>query len=103
MLDVFITSRVRCRIVILYAQYPDLRLHVRGVAKLIKEDPGNIQRELKRLERAGFLKAEKQGNAKMYSTNKEFPIFNELQSIVIKSRQAQKSRKQAVSDDQSTI
>ena len=45
MLDVFITSRVRRKIVVVYAKYPDFRTHVRGLAKLIKEDPGNIQRE----------------------------------------------------------
>ena len=51
MLDVFITSRVRRKIVVVYAKYPDFRTHVRGLAKLIKEDPGNIQRELKKLEK----------------------------------------------------
>lgn len=93
MLDVFITSRVRRKIVVVYAKYPDFKTHVRGLAKLIKEDPGNIQRELKRLEKVGFLYAEKQGNTKIYSTNKHFAIFKELQSIVLKSQQAQQKRK----------
>ncbi|OGL33545.1 ArsR family transcriptional regulator [Candidatus Saccharibacteria bacterium RIFCSPHIGHO2_12_FULL_42_8] len=92
MLDVFITSRVRRKIIVVYAKYPDFRTHVRGLAKLIKEDPGNIQRELKRLEKVGFLTAEKQGNTKIYSTNKGFAIFKELQNIVIKSQQAQTAR-----------
>ena len=87
MLDVFITSRVRRKIVVVYAKYPDFHTHVRGLAKLIKEDPGNIQRELKKLEKVGFLKSEKQGNARTYMTNKKFPIFKELQGIVIKSQQ----------------
>lgn len=87
MLDVFITSRVRRKIIVVYAKYPDFHTHVRGLAKLIKEDPGNIQRELKRLEKVGFLTSEKQGNTKIYSTNKQFPIFKELQQIVIKSQQ----------------
>ena len=51
MLDVFITSRVRRKIIVVYAKYPDFKTHVRGLAKLIKEDAGNIQRELKRLEK----------------------------------------------------
>jgi len=51
MLDVFITSRVRRKIIVIYAKYPDFKTHVRGLAKLIKEDAGNIQRELKRLEK----------------------------------------------------
>ena len=99
MLDVFTTSRVRRKIIVVYAKYPDFRTHVRGLAKLIKEDPGNIQRELKRLEKAGFLLSEKQGNTKIYSTNKHFAIFKELQSIVIKSQQAQASKKRANSQD----
>jgi len=99
MLDVFITSRVRRKIIVVYAKYPDFRTHVRGLAKLIKEDPGNIQRELKRLEKAGFLLSEKQGNTKIYSTNKHFAIFKELQSIVIKSQQAQANKKRASSQD----
>jgi DNA-binding MarR family transcriptional regulator len=83
MLDTFITSRVRRKIIVVYAKYPDFKTHVRGLAKLIKEDAGNIQRELKRLEKIGFLISERQGNTKIYYTNKHFPIFKELQSIVL--------------------
>lgn len=93
MLDIFITSRVRRKIIVIYAKYPDFKTHVRGLAKLIKEDAGNIQRELRRLEKAGFLISEKQGNTKVYRTNRQFPIFKELQSIVLKSqRSVQKKR-----------
>ena len=46
MLDVFITSRVRRKIVVVYAKYPDFHTHVRGLAKRIKEDPGNNQRSV---------------------------------------------------------
>ena len=81
MLDVFITSRVRRKIVVVYAKYPDFRTHVRGLAKLIKEDPGNIQRELKRLEKVGFLTSEKQGNVKMYSTNKHFQFLKNFKVL----------------------
>jgi len=87
MLDVFITSRVRRKIIVVYAKFPDFKTHVRGLAKLIKEDAGNIQRELKRLEKVGFLVSEKQGNTKIYSTNKSFPIFKELQGIVLKANE----------------
>ncbi|RWZ79829.1 MAG: ArsR family transcriptional regulator [Candidatus Chaera renei] len=98
MLDVFITSRVRRKILVVYAKYPDFKTHVRGLAKLIKEDPGNIQRELKRLEKVGFLVSERQGNTKIYSTNKHFAIFKELQSIVIKSQQHQQKAKRPVAE-----
>ena len=66
------------------------------LAKLIKEDAGNIQRELKKLEKAGFLISEKQGNTKVYYTNKHFLIFKELQSIVLKSQRAAQKRQQSL-------
>ncbi len=90
MLDILITSRVRRKIIIVYAKYPDFKTHVRGLAKLIKEDPGNIQRELRKLERAGFLLSEKKSNTKIYYTNRHYPLFKELQSIVLKSQKLRK-------------
>lgn len=93
MLDILITSRVRRKIIVVYAKYPDFKTHVRGLAKLIKEDPGNIQRELRKLERAGFLLSERQGNTKIYSTNKHYPLFKELQGIVLKSQNMRKQAK----------
>ena len=93
MLDVFITSRVRRKILVVFAKYPDFKTHVRGLAKLIKEDPGNIQRELNRLEKGKFLIVSKKGNSKIYQTNKQFPILKELQSRVIKSQQMSTNNK----------
>ncbi|MCL1876487.1 ArsR family transcriptional regulator [Candidatus Saccharibacteria bacterium] len=89
---------MRRKIIVVYAKYPDFKTHVRGLSKLIKEDAGNIQRELKRLEKSGFLVSEKQSNTRLYSTNKNFPIFKELQAIVIKSQQLTnaKSKKQDI-------
>ena len=87
MLDVFVTSRVRRKIIIVFAKYPDFKTHTRALVKLIKEDPGNIQRELKRLEKGKFLLVTKKGNTNIYQTNKQFPMLKELQSMVIKSQQ----------------
>jgi len=87
MLDIFITSRVRRKILVVFAKYPDFKTHVRGLSKLIKEDPGNIQRELRRLVKGGFLVMEKKGGYNIYQMNKSFPMFKEWQSIVIKSQQ----------------
>lgn len=93
MLDIFVTSRVRRKILVVFAKYPDFKTHVRGLSKLIKEDAGNIQRELKRLEKGGFLLVSKRGSSNVYQTNKEFPILKELQSMVIKTQQLSASKK----------
>lgn len=93
MLEIFVTSRVRRKILVVFAKYPDFRTHVRGLAKLIKEDPGNIQRELERMVAGNFLTVTKRGRTKVYQTNKQFPILKELQSIVIKSQKGKKPSK----------
>jgi predicted transcriptional regulator with HTH domain len=93
MLEIFVTSRVRRKILVVFAKYPDFRTHVRGLAKLIKEDPGNIQRELERMVAGNFLTVTKRGKTKVYQTNKQFPILKELQSIVIKSQKGKKPSK----------
>ena len=86
MLDLFVSSRVRRKIIVVFAKYPDFKTHSRALAKLIKEDPGNIQRELARMAEGNFLIVTKRGNTKIYQTNKQYPILKELQSIVIKSQ-----------------
>ncbi|MBI3983697.1 ArsR family transcriptional regulator [Candidatus Microgenomates bacterium] len=91
MLDTFITSRVRRKLVILYAKYPDFNTHVRGLAKLLKEDAGNIQRELARLEKVGFLRSSAKKNTKVFHANQQFALFKELQSMVLKSQRRNRS------------
>ena len=93
MLEIFVTSRVRRKIMVVFAKYPDFKTHVRGLAKLIKDAPGNIQRELERMAKGGFLIVTKKGRTKIYQTNKQFPILKELQSIVIKSQKGNKPSK----------
>lgn len=93
MLDIFVTSRVRRKIIIVFAKYPDFKTHARALARLIKEDPGNIQRELNHMAAGNFLLVTKKGNTKIYQTNKQFPILKELQSIVIKSQKNSKPSK----------
>jgi hypothetical protein len=90
MLDLFITSKTRRKVVTVFTKYPDFRVHVRGLAKQVKEDPGNIQRELMRLEQIGFVKSAKEGNTKVYFANPKFVLYRELQSMVLKSQASRK-------------
>ena len=92
MLDMLVTSRVRRKIIVVFAKYPDFKTHARGLAKLTKEDPGNVQRELTRLAAAKFLTVTKKGKTRIYQTNKQYPILKELQSIVIKSQKGKPSK-----------
>ena len=85
MLKLFITSKTRRKIITIYSKYPDYRVHVRGLAKILREDPGNVQRELARMEKIGYVRSAKEGNAKVYWVNQSFILFKELQSMVLKT------------------
>jgi len=86
MLELFITSKTRRKIIAVFTKYPDFKMHVRGLAKMIKEDPGNVQRELKRLADVGFVKVSQEGNTKVYTANPKFVLYRELQGLVLKSQ-----------------
>jgi DNA-binding transcriptional regulator YhcF (GntR family) len=90
MLEVFITSKTRRKIITVFTKYPDVKAHVRALAQMIREDPGNVQRELKKLEQIGFVKSTKQSNTTVYSANSKFTLYRELQSIVLKSQAAKR-------------
>ena len=90
MLQYFITSKSRRKIITMYSKYPDYRVHIRGLAKITKEDPGNISRELVRLEKIGYVKSYKEANTKVYGVNQNFIIFKELQNMVLKTSHKRK-------------
>ncbi len=85
MLQYFITSKTRRKIIMLFSKYPDYKIHIRGLAKIIKEDPGNIARELAKLEKIGYVRSARDGNTKLYWANQTFLLFKELQSMVLKT------------------
>lgn len=90
MLEVFITSKTRRKIITVFTKYPDVKAHVRSLAQMIREDPGNVQRELKKLEQVGFVKSSKESNTVVYQANPKFTLYRELQSIVLKSQAAKR-------------
>ena len=55
---------------------------MRELSGLINEDPGNLSRELRKLEEEGLFASITRGRAKFYSLNKQYPLFKEIKKIV---------------------
>jgi DNA-binding transcriptional ArsR family regulator len=68
----------------------DAVFYVRELAGLIKEDPGNLSRELSRLEKDGLMVSVKKGSLKLFSLNKDYPLYKELKQIMIKQHSLSK-------------
>ncbi|MBL7171072.1 MAG: nucleotidyltransferase domain-containing protein [Candidatus Omnitrophica bacterium] len=78
-------SRTRQKLLAHFFTNPNSNLYVREIASILSEDPGNISKELYRLENAGIFTSYKRGNQKHYSVNKKSPLYSELRSIIFKT------------------
>jgi predicted nucleotidyltransferase len=65
--------------------HPGENYYVRELSGLIDEDPGNLSRELRKLEQEGLFISFSKGKEKYYSLNKNYPLLPELKKIVSKT------------------
>jgi predicted nucleotidyltransferase len=78
-------SKARQRLLAYYFTNPTARLHLRDLAGRLGIDPSNLSKELGRLEREGLFRSEVSGCQKYFQLNREYPLFNEVRSIVAKT------------------
>jgi predicted nucleotidyltransferase len=83
MLD--LRSKARQRLLAYYFTNPAARLHLRDLAERLSIDPSNLSKELGRLEREGLFRSEVSGRQKYFQLNREYPLFDEVRSIVAKT------------------
>ncbi|HNU85193.1 MAG: nucleotidyltransferase domain-containing protein [Pseudomonadota bacterium] len=86
MLQKLFSSRLRVDLLGLFFGRPDEEFYVREIEKILGEDAGNISRELKNLESIGLLVSRKRGNLKYYLLDRKFPLYEELRSIILKTK-----------------
>jgi len=81
----FLFSEYRQRVLGLLLLHPEVRYHVREIARLTHTTAGTLHRELSKLAKAEVLIREVSGNQVYYKANPTFPIFEELVSILKKT------------------
>ncbi len=79
------SSRVRTKLLKFFLTMPDSSFYIRELERKIEEDAKNISRELDNLENIGFLRSEKRGLQKFYSTKADFLFYSELKAVFLKS------------------
>ena len=85
MLQQLFGSRLRARVIGWLFTHTDERFYVRQLTDLLGEDSTNLSRELARLESMGILVSEKDGREKYYRANADSAVFDELQSLAVKT------------------
>ena len=84
MIESIITSKTRIKILLKFFLNSDNTAYLRSLEPDFGESTNAIRQELNRFEKAGLLIAEQKGNKKVYKANTEHPLFNDINSILIK-------------------
>lgn len=84
MLDTLITSKTRIKLLLKFFLNSRTRSYLRGLAEEFQESSNAIRVELNRMEDAGLLTSDSEGNKKMYQANVRHPLFNDIHNIILK-------------------
>jgi predicted nucleotidyltransferase len=84
-MTVLMNTKLRRRLLAYSFTHAEEQYYVRELSTLIDEDPGNLSRELKKLEDEGLYTSVTRGRLKLYALNKKYPLFQELKKIVFKT------------------
>ena len=78
MLEALVSSRIRRALFEYILAHPSDRFYLRGLAKELGLSISPLRRELKRLERAGVLRAFQEGNMLFYTVDAGSAVFQQL-------------------------
>ncbi len=95
-MSVLLNTKLRRKLLTYSFTHADEDYYVRQLSNLIDEDPGNLSRELRKLEAEGIYSSLTRGNVKFYSINKNYPLFNEFKKIIFKTEGVEGSLKEIV-------
>jgi predicted nucleotidyltransferase len=96
-MSVLFNTKLRRKLLAFSFTHPDEDYYVRELSTLINEDPGNLSRELRKLEEEGLFASFTKGRVKFYSLNRKYPLFNELKKIIFKTEGVEGGLRQLIS------
>lgn len=94
----FTGSKLSSKLLSYFFTNPEKSFYVRQLGIILNVDPGNLSRELRKLEQEGIFISSIKGSIKFYSLDKKYPLFNDLKNIVFKTEGIEGSLRQLVSE-----
>jgi hypothetical protein len=85
MLESFITSKTRIKLLLKFFINPDTTSYLRELADEFGESTNGVRVELNRLQKAGILESRSEGRTILYNANRKHPLFPEIRRIVAKT------------------
>lgn len=84
MLESFISSQTRLKLLLRLFLNPASEGYLRGMAEEFHQSTNAIRVELNRFEEAGMLISETRGNKKIYRANTAHPLYPDIRNILMK-------------------
>jgi len=85
MLQALFSSKVRVKLLTHFFSHPEEQFYARSLARQVAEHYNAVWQELNNLERVGLLVSERDVNVKYYRLDPDFPIYEELKRIILKT------------------
>ena len=84
MIEALISSKTRIKLLLKFFLNSSNRAYLRGLEEEFGESSNAIRLELNKLEKAGMVSSDVQGNKKYFTANVKHPLFFDLNSIIRK-------------------
>ena len=83
-IDALISSKTRIKLLLKFFLNSHATAYLRSLESEFGESTNGIRLELNRLEGAGLLNSEMDGNKKIFRANTDHPLFREIHNIILK-------------------
>jgi predicted nucleotidyltransferase len=84
MIETLISSKTRIKLLLKFFLNSETKSYLRHLESEFGESTNAIRLELNKLEESGMLNSQFEGNKKFYQANKQHPLFNDINSIILK-------------------
>ncbi|MDP2175475.1 MAG: nucleotidyltransferase domain-containing protein [Bacteroidota bacterium] len=84
MIETLISSKTRVKLLLKFFLNSSTKSYLRNLESEFGESTNAIRLELNKFEEAGMLSSKFEGNKKIYQANTKHPLFNDINSIVLK-------------------
>lgn len=78
------SAKLRQRLLTFLLDHSEKDYYLRQLAGLVGADPGNLSRELTRLEKEGLLRSHRKGPLKLFRVDTRYPAYRELKRYFFK-------------------
>ena len=85
MLSTLVTSATRRALLVRFFTHPGERFYATQLIRELGLASAGVQKELARLESAGMIESEREGNVRFFTVNTRHPLYAEIKSIVYKT------------------